>query len=747
MIIKFYKKGSVMKFIKIVYFLLVPCIVVPIFSSEVIERAKAREELNQKLKETSSMQEEIRKKEQEIEEKKKIGDVAEEKRARKELIELDEKMNELLDAKIKFANEVLNFAPNDEVGIKAKKDAEITKKFIEAQIKEVSKSLASEGTAIEKDVASLNTTLSLGDRLVKNFKVWRDTTLAKVHESLGSYEKAKQLRDNLVILYKELKKPLKVEENVLASDRLTLKLGEIPKKLTNNIDFLMTYLESLNTIELNKNKKIKLNPKERKTIEAEAQNARNTLLNPEKVSEIFETTLKLRDMLADDKSLGIIAKEKLETLEKVLANILMVLDASAEKFKPRTKSERNADAKKQESVVNTMLAPGEIKKNLNEPLVRLARENQITTIKADPFKAQASKEYKTLENYLTTLESIDRTLLSPEKQLELAVVVKNAYEQLSNQYGSFLTDLADFNKRFTQGQRDALLTTLVEVNRKKEIWTSILQDVVQSEKALANENSPEYQKKYTLVESKNNKAKVLDEAKLNAAEIVIGNYKERIEKLLEIITTQKDAPAKIDTEAKNLDQKVEEIVLEIAKADPSQRSVKTLRRIISSSSDLINEISSIFDTTDLSYEAQTALLKVYLKSIIRNDQLLSQLSRDQGSLTTVIENRLVTLPQVERAQVDQLHTIPAPPPPPTLVQAISNAESAVNANIDTEKINSLAKEISKVALTKTERSEKKLNPENELVADLANSLTARRAAMTQGEEYGNDDSDDTDWND
>ncbi len=722
-----------MKAIKYFFFLLLGCVIILPSFAGVRELQKteevAREELKKTMKETSAKQEEIRKKEQEIEKNKEMGKEEEQKIAEKELISLDKEMRDLLDAKIKAADRVLDFDYKDETAKKSKKDAEITKKYLESQIKELSAALVSEGTTITPAKEEI-INLSLGERLSKNLQVWRDTTLAKVHESLGNYEKAKQLRDNLVTLYAELNKPLKAEQNLLAVDRLTLKLGEIPKRLSENAETLMHYLERLNQIEISKNKRIKLKPENRKAIEAEAQRARDRLLKPEEISQIFETTLALHDALANDVLMRDVEKAKLEPIEKVLATILMMLDASNAKFNPRTNAERVADAKKQDVVVKEVMAPAQIKQSLGEPLSRLAGDNKATTIKTDPFKAQASKEYKDLMKYVGKLEGIDRTLLKPEQQLELAAVVKNVYEKLSEQYGAFLGDIADFNKRFTPEQRDALINTLVAVNGKKELWNNVLEEAIQGEKLFANEkNFLEYQKKYNALGTKNSKARVVSVARLNAAEIALGGYKKNIENLLEVITTQQDAPAKIDSESNKLDQKIEETLSEVAKADPSAQSVETLRRIVTASSDLIGEVTTVLNTANLSPEAETALVKIELKAIIRNDQASSELARDQGSLTTVIENRLIELPQVERANVAELHSMPTPPPPPSVVQILNDANVASKKPANFGKGNSLATDIGNVTLKKVETQPGKQPPVEDFVSSLQQAIKKRREAI------------------
>ena len=77
---------------------------------------------------------------------------------------------------------------------------------------------------------------------------------------------------------------------------------------------------------------------------------------------------------------------------------------------------------------------------------------------------------------------------------------------------------------------------------------------------------------YQDLTKKNANANIVDPTVLEKTETSIGEDKQKIEALLENITSDKNAPSTLDTLATSLDKKVEDLLIKISQADPSERS-------------------------------------------------------------------------------------------------------------------------------------------------------------------------------
>ena len=427
------------------------------------EAEEKLKELDKKIEEKKKKVEEERKNfEKEKDEKLKEEYETEEKKSIKELkdlLEQEKQPNKQLDD---FgSSEQKKQAQQREEGIKKEQE----------RIVQLEQELAQQGISVVTE----DVNLSLGQRLSKNLETWKKNTLAKVYESLGNYAKAKELRKGLVDLYTALKKPIQRELNILAVDRLSLKLGEIPTYLSKNIDGLTNYLQKLDAINAEKDAALKKSIKGKETIEREAQNeikrASKTFKIFEAAYDILETTLKLQDQIADEtfkKSLDQAGREKLATIQEQLDKILIALDAKSGQFASRSERERELDKQNQDKTIKSIFDSSAYRKNFDDPrMTLLGYKQEQGTLYKDLITAEKSPEYKKVIDFLNTLESLDRNLLSPEEASRVASILNNTYATLADAYRDALKN-ESYKKKLNDNQRAEILFKNFEFLGKAE---------------------------------------------------------------------------------------------------------------------------------------------------------------------------------------------------------------------------------------------------------------------------------------
>ena len=642
-------------FMMYVWFLLLPF---SIFSAShegrVRDVSEAREELSMKTKEVSAKQEEIIRKEQEIEQKRKSGDEASEKIAQEDLIKLNEELQTSLEAKIKAVAEVLNFKPKDSVTLKVEKELAAKEKVnIEIQIKKLQSTLASEGTSTTTEPSKISEAeLTLGQRIGKNFEIWVTSKLTKVFEAFGDYNGAMNGYKELADLYGELNKPLQQTENLLAADRLRYKMHGVTLAIQDSMYALEGYIAKLDAINRIETEKLKKSTSKADTekIKRDAQVAREKAFSKNAIKDIALNVLELRNEIARintaefAKSVGIseeALKKELAILSSDVESLIKQMDLQSVGPGP-VKSELEQLAEATQKRANSLLS-----KNNLENLTAFLDRNMTGYGKNE-------KDFSSMMFYLDDLAKVKYSLLSdPRTGEKITNVLMQSYQKIQDTYGNFIR--SDAFKKLPKDKQQVIQKRFnyfgSQAKRFEIEHANIMKDI-----ELRNKFNSQEVKTYEALIAKNKNATIINPQRLEKIETALGNDKIVIQDALKTLAPENDA--KIDALLKNFDANIKKIYEEISKADPSQRELESLQRILNALSDLMGEVNGSMLKGDLTSEVARVLAKAYLRMNIRFDQLASEASRVQGALTAVIGNNVVTLPQVIRSNVKEIQKIP-----------------------------------------------------------------------------------------
>lgn len=685
-----------MKTMRTFFLVFLGCLVVlPIFSSsrEAPKNVEAaREELKTKMKETSVKQEEIRKKEQEIEEKKKNRDENGQKKAEEQLIALDREMQNALDAKIKAANDVLYFKPEDGTAIGVKETAAETKKVIDAQIKKLEQQLKSEGTSTVTPIQDNN--LSLGERLSKNLQVWRDTTLAKVHESLGNYEKAKKLRDGIAQLYAELKRPLKAEQNFLVADRLSLKLGQTPRRIAESLDFLNNYLERLDRI--NKNETIDLAKSkiadDKDKIKKTAAQAREKALDPKALDELLYSIITVRDQLSRVKLANESEKANFKKIDALIEDALVSLEAKEQQFKARTDAEIKVATQEQEKAVAKLVTSSaleEFKKNRD---ILLGSDNGLGLLAKNAVGIERNENFKKVNRFLHDVQQIDLNLISSDAALLIGTLLEDTYTKIEGNYYDFIKNSETFKTLSSSEQNkmwDILDAQVVFKDTAKEILN-------RKREKLRNPrfDKSQSQKKYNdIVQKEEKNAKPLSAQEIESAEIEISKVIETMNKSLETPQDKGSIEVLAKEESKLIDA-TKSLLEKTAKVDPSQNALILLENVEAALNDIREKINSITKTNDLSSVALTTVATVKLTNDALAREISVQAVQDKNDLTHSVDGQAVEFDVMNRRDAkvlrkEEIVRGPSAPPPPPYVEVVRSEAKNVQQSGESKSWNDI----------------------------------------------------------
>ena len=490
--------------------------------------------------------------------------------------------------------------------------------------------------------------------------------MANIYELISDPIFARNLRRELVTLYTELKNPLQAEKNSLAADYLNIKMGLEPGSIYKLVSKVQKGTDELDKISQKERQDI-ANLKStdyagKQAIQKRAAQERAEYAKTIPVEDLLKEVINLQAKLENPKNLQSagVSKEMVATQVKKLnaeiESIKNVLKASERGWGPRTEKERALTAENQRAYLD----------NLNNlPIAKEFSKRSKAVLDAlnnpkDFIKSSVTREYNDLINYLSNLGAIDYTLF-PEVDIGRGITSKlsTTYNSLLEAYENFRNS-PDFEKLST--------TSKITILKNMKALTNNIARVMHESAAIEEyKNIESFSGKgktaYQDLTKKNANANIVDPTVLEKTETSIGEDKQKIEALLENITSDKNAPSTLDTLATSLDKKVEDLLIKISQADPSERSLESLNRLANALDNLSNQVVAVYQTSALSQEAKIALLKTYLELDGRFKLISSQIIRDKSALSTLIPTleggvALVQLPQVVRANVKQLQTKP-----------------------------------------------------------------------------------------
>jgi len=649
----------------------------PVFAAprENPKEARAREELKNKTEEIDAKQKEITQKEEEITKKKEMGVEAGEKKVQDELVTLNKEQQELLDAKIKAINDLLTFNPVDLATLKAEIKAEQERKNrLEVQIKKFAENLASAGTEITPGKGQAKKSyieMLFGKEFNTNLKIWTKTKLADFYVYIGDPAKAKKLYTSLAEVYKGLNKLDESKENYLNAEYADFAVAS-SDTVKNILARMKKYSRNLEKIMADKAIGLKSarNEEDRKRIIDETEQKIKSIVSQEFLEKTVIEFNNLKEKLNDPKVQKMMGGEyftkfytlgidiEFKRIEKDVNIAVQGLSISGME-KNAQNTFRDLFFKESQQRLETLLkdALGGGKHWVGEAEAK----GKINFPRGDRI---IDEEYAELVRMIDSLKSLDYFLLNDLQKAEKVISqLLKIYKKIDERY-EFFTYPSRLQERI--GSKTRIQDLIERYQKEHENIISLM--AKQQEKS-----SIEADMQYKTLNEQNKNAKIIDPNKLEKAEISIGNDKKRFEEILQTIK-KPDAQNKIDTIVNQLDKKIEELLLEISKADPSQRSVESLKKISDALINMRNQIDAVFMLNELSPEIQVALAKIYLKAQIRGKQISSQFAQDQGSLMTIIGDKLVFLPQVERTNVKELQKVPTTRSQPILdiVEIVKN---------------------------------------------------------------------------
>ena len=676
------------------------------------KEVEARQELETKTKEAAKKEIEIEQRKKEIDKEVEDRKISEEK-ANQEKIKLDGEMETSLDAKRQALDDLLSFKPDDTATLEKQKKALQEKiSSIETQIKALEQRLASEGTSTVPDKGQPKKSyieILFGKEFNTNLQIWTKTKLADFYLYIGEPLKAKKMYLSLAEIYKGLNQPVEFKENYLKAELTDFAHFRRDSFLIKNaLEDLLQYQSDLEDIINGKNKALRsaVTEQDRKKAVTDAEYKIKAALRPEIVEE---TVVKLNELKAklDDpllkKMLGKTDKNFLDSITRDITKQFSQINTDINiTIKGIAPAEMENNAKKTYEYLFTEGVQSILRKDLTEALT--GGQHMLAIREALGEKYETYEGYKTpvideqfasLVGTINSLKSLDYSLLDLEKAKKVTKKLRDIYTEIDQRY-----------EKLTYPD---LLKNRIGSKEKVQKWKEFYQKEYENTLFLEMENQDksllERDSQYKALNEQNKKAKVIAPDTLEKAETDIGLDKKTFEGILDSIQTS-GVPKQIDVLANQLGKKIETMLFEISKADPSERSVISLKIMADTLTNMRNQIDAAFMTTDLSPEAQIALAKIYLQAQVRGEQISTQLAHDQSSLAVIIGDKVVYLPAVERANVTKLQTVSTRSTQATIEAAkdLWNAKKPDPTEI--AKQNALIKEIDNVSSVKTELSNK-----------------------------------------
>ena len=331
--------------------------------------------------------------------------------------------------------------------------------------------------------------------------------------------------------------------------------------------------------------------------------------------------------------------------------------------------------------------------------------------------------------YLDDLARVNYSLLTdPSISEKITNVLATSYQKVQDAYSDFIR--SDAFKKLAQAKQYEVKIRFnsfeLKAKRYEVEHASVIRDT-----ALQSQFNPEELKVYRYLIAKNVDAHVIGQ-RLDIAETFLGKDNEAVQNALATLSSKN--VTQVYSVFKNFDEKIKSLYGEIAKADPSQRSIESLQRVLNALYDLMNELNRKLSGQDLSMPVAKALAKMYLTAGIRFDQLSSEVARDRSALTVIIGNNVVMLPQIIRADVEEMRKIANAQPSinrstQELAKNIWNAGSKVTQK-EIDQQNVLIDQINKVPLYETSSI---TNDGSELVEGYVKGLQAKAPAKESKE--------------
>ena len=377
------------------------------------------------------------------------------------------------------------------------------------------------------------------------------------------------------------------------------------------------------------------------------------------IEDLLKEIINLQAKLENPKNLQSagISKEMVTARVKKLNQLIESMKDTLKANKgrgPRTQIERTLTAENQRSYLDKL--------NNSSIAEEFSKRSQavLDTLNnpKDFAKSLATREYNDLIKYLSNLGAVDYTLF-PEVNIgrEITSKLSTTYNSLLEAYENFRTS-PDFEKLSTKSK----ITVLKNMKALTNNIVRVMRESAAIEEYKNIESFSEKGKKaYQDFINKNAHANIVDPTVLEKTETSIGEDKQKIQTLLENITSDKNAPSTLDALATSLDKKAEDLLIKISQADPSERSLQSLNMLANGLDNLSNQVVAVYQNSDLSQEAKIALLKTYLELDGRFKLISLQIIRDKSALSMLIPTLeggivLVQLPQVARTNAKQLQT-------------------------------------------------------------------------------------------
>ena len=217
----------------------------------------------------------------------------------------------------------------------------------------------------------------------------------------------------------------------------------------------------------------------------------------------------------------------------------------------------------------------------------------------------------------------------------------------------------------------------------------------------------------------NKNAQVMNDAELNKAGTEIGAMKNSVD---ENLTSVAENPLleKLETLATvegALSKRVEDLLAKIDQAAPSQESLNMLGRLSVLYSDIIDQLSSLIRSKNISEKVVAPISKTFADVVNHFQEVNRRRNVQLAALTQVVGNTIAELPQIT-PENEKKYVIPPPP-------ALPPAQKQVYSRI-TDDGNNAKKPVIMI-------------PERSLVDVLSSALIARRNAIGEGEESGEEE--------